>query len=267
MEDRKVFCGWLQLDIKPFKHTLRNVIKKWSWMFKEHLLNHVNERLASCARKRGVTVLCVIYSARKRNLSEFPYPLLCPCSVRELSSFLQDTTLGLSDKVVDGDYAGLVSIMGHLMAIRDRQISNDKHFKPLKSTAELLKTYGQQLPDSIYTQLEVCVGLQAHITQSKLTLLTATFTVSLYLYTLQELPEKWKSLKKIAFTVKHEVAPLQSNEVSVIRRKCVWFEVSSVGCQNPTQGAQCLTSKPLHFLCFIMYEGHPLSTPISLFVG
>lgn len=47
MEDRRVFCGWLQLDIKPFKHTLMNVIKKWSWMFKEHLLNHVNERLAS----------------------------------------------------------------------------------------------------------------------------------------------------------------------------------------------------------------------------
>ena len=43
---------------------------------------------------------------------------------------------------------------------------------------------------------------------------------------MQELPEKWKTVKKIAFTVKHEVAPLQSNEVSVIRRKCVRFEVS-----------------------------------------
>ncbi|KAK5888840.1 hypothetical protein CesoFtcFv8_014895 [Champsocephalus esox] len=158
MEDRRVFCGWLQLDIRPFKHTLMNVIKRWSWMFKEHLLNHVNQ------------------------------------SVRELSSFVQDTASGLSEKVSDGDYAGLVDIMGHLMAIRDRQISNDQHFKPLKSTAELLKTYGQQLPESVYTQLE-------------------------------ELPEKWNSLKKIAFTVKHEVAPLQSNEVSVIRRKCVRFEV------------------------------------------
>lgn len=45
MEDKRVFCGWLQLDIRPFKHTLMNVIKKWSWMFKEHLLNHVNQRL------------------------------------------------------------------------------------------------------------------------------------------------------------------------------------------------------------------------------
>uniref|UniRef100_A0A8C4HK36 Dynein axonemal heavy chain 11 n=1 Tax=Dicentrarchus labrax TaxID=13489 RepID=A0A8C4HK36_DICLA len=158
MEDRRVFCGWLQLDIRPFKHTLMNVIKRWSWMFKEHLLNHVNQ------------------------------------SVRELSSFVEDTAHGLSKKVSDGDYAGLVDIMGHLMAIRDRQISTEQHFKPLKSTAELLKTYGQQLPESVYTQLE-------------------------------ELPEKWKSLRKIAFTVKHEVAPLQSNEVSVIRRKCVRFEV------------------------------------------
>ncbi|XP_068196033.1 dynein axonemal heavy chain 11 [Antennarius striatus] len=159
MEDKKVFYGWLQLDILPFKHTLMNVIKRWSWMFKEHLLNHVNN------------------------------------SVRELSSFVQDTAHGLSSKVSEGDYKGLVEIMGHLMAIRDRQISNEQHFKPLKSTAELLKTYGQQLPESVCTQLE-------------------------------ELPEKWKSLKKIAFTVKHEVAPLQSNEVSVIRRKCVRFEVT-----------------------------------------
>lgn len=146
--------------------------------------------------------------------------------------------------------------MGHLMAIRDRQISNEKHFKPLKSTAELLKTYGQQLPESIYTQLEVCISVQMH-TNFAPTLFTATFIMSLCLYILQELPEKWKSLKKIAFTVKHEVAPLQSNEVSVIRRKCVWFEVSSVGCQNPTQRAQCLTYKPLHFLSCIMYEGQP----------
>ncbi|KAM8838403.1 dynein axonemal heavy chain 11 [Synchiropus picturatus] len=158
VEEMRVFCGWLQLDVRPFKHTLMNVIKKWSWMFKEHLLNHVNQ------------------------------------SVREMTTFVEDTACGLSKNVSDGDYASLVDIMGHLMAIRDRQISTEKHFKPLKSTAELLKTYGQQLPESVYVQLE-------------------------------ELPEKWRSLKKVAFTVKHEVAPLQSNEVSVIRRKCVRFEV------------------------------------------
>lgn len=80
--------------------------------------------------------------------------------MRELSSFVHDTACGLSNKVSDGDYVGLVNIMGHLMAIRDRQISNDHHFKPLKSTAELLKTYEQQLPENVYTQLEVCTSAQ-----------------------------------------------------------------------------------------------------------
>ncbi|KAL0966379.1 hypothetical protein UPYG_G00294600 [Umbra pygmaea] len=158
LEDRRLFCGWLQLDLKPFKVSLMNVIKRWSWMFKEHLLNHVNQ------------------------------------SVRDLAWFVQDTATGLSKKVSDGDYAGLVDIMGYLMAMRDRQISAEQHFKPLKSTADLLKTYEQQIPESVYAQLE-------------------------------ELPEQWKSLKKRALTVKHEVAPLQSNEVSVIRRKCVRFEI------------------------------------------
>lgn len=80
--------------------------------------------------------------------------------MRELSSFVQDTVHGLSKKVSDGDYAGLVDIMGYLMALRDRQISNEQHFKPLKSTAELLKTYEQQLPESVYVQLEVCTAVQ-----------------------------------------------------------------------------------------------------------
>ncbi|MEE6489662.1 hypothetical protein FKM82_015640 [Ascaphus truei] len=156
-ENEKTFNGWLLVNVKPFKMSLMNVIKKWSWMFKEHLLNHVT------------------------------------CSVIELDEFIQQTEKGLAKKVKGEDYAVLVETMGHLMAIRDRP-STDGYFRHLKSTAELLRCYEQQLPDHIYTQLE-------------------------------ELPERWKNLKKIAFTVKHEAAPLQSNEVSVIRRKCVLFEV------------------------------------------
>lgn len=148
--------------------------------------------------------------------------------MRELSSFVADTACGLYSKVSEGDYAGLVNIMGHLMAIRDRQISNEHHFKPLKSTAELLKTYGQQLPEDVYIQLEVCTNAQTHAFIWMLIEnvdLSVHYIFLFYNYKIQELPEKWKSLRKIAFTVKHEVAPLQSKEVSVIRRKCVRFEV------------------------------------------
>ncbi|XP_007888401.2 dynein axonemal heavy chain 11-like [Callorhinchus milii] len=156
-EDVHVFDGWFQVCIKPFKSSLLNIIKRWSWMFKEHLLNNVID------------------------------------SVSELVEFIRDTEKGFAKEVQDGDYVGLVEIMTHLMAVRDRQSTTDDNFESLKKTAELLRSYGQQVPEQIYAALE-------------------------------ELPEKWKNLKKIALTVKHEVTPLQSNEVCVIRRKCVQFE-------------------------------------------
>ncbi|KAG9277586.1 dynein heavy chain 11, axonemal-like [Astyanax mexicanus] len=161
LEEKRVFSSWCQVDIRPFKMSLMNAIKKWSWMFKEHLLNHTND------------------------------------SVQELASFIANAEHGLGKTVKEGDYAALVDTMGHLMAIRDRQQNTEQQFKPLKSTADLLKTYGQQLPEQIYALLE-------------------------------ELPDKWKNLKKVAFTVKHEVAPLQSSEVAVIRRKCVRFEIKQL---------------------------------------
>ena len=43
---------------------------------------------------------------------------------------------------------------------------------------------------------------------------------------LQELPEQWNNTKKIAITVKQQVAPLQTNEVANIRRKTASFDVS-----------------------------------------
>lgn len=87
MEDRRVFCGWLQLDIKPFKHTLMNVIKKWSWMFKEHLLNHVNERLASFVLKHGETVLCIMYCACKSHVFLVPFSFLFPVALENYLHF------------------------------------------------------------------------------------------------------------------------------------------------------------------------------------
>lgn len=147
-------------------------------------------------------------------------PIFLCLSVQELGSFVENTEIGLAKTVTDGDYGKLVDIMGHLMAIRDRQLSTEQHFKPLKATSNLLKTYNQQLPEHVYILLEVssptCVCFcyfSIHTTASHNHVLS------------QALPEKWKNLKKVAFTVKHEVAPLQANEVAVIRRKCVQFEV------------------------------------------
>lgn len=44
LEDFGVFNRWFRVDIKIFKVSLLNTLKKWSWLFKEHLLTHVINR-------------------------------------------------------------------------------------------------------------------------------------------------------------------------------------------------------------------------------
>lgn len=69
---------------------------------------------------------------------------------------------GLSQRVEEGDYAALVEVMGHLLAVKDRQSSTDAMFEPLQHTIALLKVYEQELPDVVYKQLEVNCRLSTH---------------------------------------------------------------------------------------------------------
>lgn len=78
---------------------------------------------------------------------------------------------GLSQQVEEGDYGGLVGVMGHLLAVKERQNTTDAMFEPLQQTIALLKVYEQELPDVVYKQLEVrtdhfTLFLRAHILSS-----------------------------------------------------------------------------------------------------
>lgn len=44
LEPVYVFDGWMRVDARPFKSSLLNIIKKWSLMFKQHLIDHVTNR-------------------------------------------------------------------------------------------------------------------------------------------------------------------------------------------------------------------------------
>uniref|UniRef100_A0A8C8ZVZ0 Dynein axonemal heavy chain 9 n=1 Tax=Prolemur simus TaxID=1328070 RepID=A0A8C8ZVZ0_PROSS len=157
LEPVKVFDSWMKIDIRPFKASLLNIIKRWSLTFKQHLVDHVTNSLA------------------------------------DLEVFTKNSENGLLKKVEKGDFKGLVEIMGHLMAVKERQSSTDEMFEPLQQTIELLKTYEQEWPDTVFKQLE-------------------------------ELPEKWNNIKKMAIEVRQQVAPLQANEVTVLRQRCTAFE-------------------------------------------
>lgn len=78
--------------------------------------------------------------------------------MNDLVEFIKIADVGLAQEVEEGDYDGLVAVMGHLMAVKDRQASTDEMFEPLKQTIELLKTYGQELPEEVHMQLQVGVA-------------------------------------------------------------------------------------------------------------
>ncbi len=78
-------------------------------------------------------------------------------SLKDLSEFIQLTTTGLSVEVGEGDYDGLVNVMIHLLAVKERQTNTDVMFEPLKETVELLSAYTQETADEVMQQLEVGV--------------------------------------------------------------------------------------------------------------
>ncbi|XP_078081541.1 dynein axonemal heavy chain 9 [Mustelus asterias] len=158
LEPINIFDSWMRIDARPFKTALLNIIKKWSLMFKQHLIDHVTN------------------------------------SLTDLKEFIKVAEGGLRQKVDEGDFNGLIGVMGHLMAVKERQVTTNEMFEPLKQTIELLKTYEQELPDDVHKLLE-------------------------------ELPEKWNNVKKLALTTKQQVAPLQANEVTILRKKCASFDV------------------------------------------
>ncbi|CAF3056070.1 unnamed protein product [Rotaria socialis] len=115
----QVFDKWFRIDARPFKQTLLNTVKKWSFMFKQWLIEHVTN------------------------------------SLNELQEFIENTNKQLKRPVKEGDYNLLVEIMAHLAAIKQREQVTDALFAPLKDTIELLKSYNQDLPEEVHQQLEI----------------------------------------------------------------------------------------------------------------
>jgi dynein heavy chain len=75
--------------------------------------------------------------------------------LNDLQEFIKVTSSGLNAEVGEDDYQGLIGVMVHLLAIKDRQPTTDDMFEPLKQTIELLQSYDHTMPDEVHQQLEV----------------------------------------------------------------------------------------------------------------
>jgi dynein heavy chain len=115
-------------------------------------------------------------------------------TLTDLSRFIGTTKDGLGMKISEGDYDSLVHSMNLLHAVKQRTQTTDNMFEPMRKTVNLLKQFGVELPeDSIKS--------------------------------LNDLPEQWSDIKKLALSVRDYVAPLQSIEVDSLQKKCNKFEM------------------------------------------
>ena len=118
MEDSKTFQSWFLVDISPFKMALLNGIKKWSYAFKKHLLDHVID------------------------------------SLDDLDNFIKGADEGLSRQVVEGDYKGLIKVMEYLAMVKEKQAAYDNIFEPLQEIIDVLTTYNVEIPEKSIEQLQ-----------------------------------------------------------------------------------------------------------------
>ena len=84
--------SWFNVDLSPLKSTLQMCAKRWSYLFKKHLLDKVVS-----------------------SLSDF-------------EDFLENAEIGLQTQISEGDYEGLVKMMGLIKEVKDKQPKYDKIF-------------------------------------------------------------------------------------------------------------------------------------------
>lgn len=174
--------------------TIYNDIDGWnqsflfnSWLrvdarpIKRQLLSLVTEWI-------NLSVLVDPSSSSHRSSSRYKNYLIdhVTVSLNELQSFIEHANTMLQRQVKADDLSALIEMMTFLSQARARQEYTDDMAEPIKDTIELLKSYAYEVPQSIYAMLD-------------------------------ELPEQWLIVKKLAAKMKQHIAPLQANQVAHIR--------------------------------------------------
>ncbi|XP_068082615.1 dynein beta chain, ciliary-like [Anabrus simplex] len=114
----KVFSGWLQVDLRPFKQALLNAVRKWANMFKEYLVDDLTS------------------------------------SLKDLQAFISEADQGLTQPVEEGGYDMLVNVMGFLRRVTAREQATDEMFDKIAKAIELLQSYEEEVTEEVNVLLE-----------------------------------------------------------------------------------------------------------------
>jgi dynein heavy chain len=71
-------------------------------------------------------------------------------SLKELDDFIREKDNFLLVEIKEDDYDGLVCMVKNLNAVQEKMCIYDSLFDPMKKKIDLLKTYGQEVPDDVF---------------------------------------------------------------------------------------------------------------------
>jgi dynein heavy chain len=118
IKDTVVMDQWYRLDVRPFRTALHAVVSKWGYMFIQQMSENISTTVA------------------------------------ELRQFISSSQRSLELELEEGDYDGLVNVMGALGTIKHREAETDEVFEPLKERVMLLGTYNVEVPEDVLKTLE-----------------------------------------------------------------------------------------------------------------
>lgn len=76
-------------------------------------------------------------------------------NAQELEEFIEMADEVMSQEIDKEEIGKLIEILSVLHQIEDRTMETDAMFEPLKDIVELLKSYGEEADNKVYTQVNI----------------------------------------------------------------------------------------------------------------
>lgn len=117
-------------------------------------------------------------------------------SLQELEEFANECDEIFVLETTEEDFPTLLKILSALNKLKERENMYDNMFEPLKATVDLLKGYNVEFNELVYKRFA-------------------------------ELPERWLHIKKTASKVREKIAPAQTYQVDLIKKRITLFDIRS----------------------------------------
>ncbi|ERE69011.1 dynein heavy chain 17, axonemal [Cricetulus griseus] len=144
-ENTKVFHGWLQCDCRPFKQALLNTIKRWSFLFKRYLSNHVTNRTLSLQVNTSIDDW---KTTKWKDINVEQMDIDCKKFAKDVRSLDKEMKTWDAFVGLDNTVKNMITSLRAVSELQNPAI-RDRHWQQLMQATQILKAL-----DSTWTTME-----------------------------------------------------------------------------------------------------------------